>query len=235
MSTFVLVHGAWHDGSCWERVVERLNHLGHWAFSPTVAGYGRDVRHGITHAESARSVVDFIVDHALTNIVLVGHSSGGAIISKVAEQIPERIRRLVFLCAFVLKDGESVLAALPPGGRAIMTRLAAESTDNTVTLPFQLWRDNFINDADLATARWTYDRLSPQPFPPMLEPLNLKKFHTLSTPKSYLMCTGDTTMPQGEWSRRLGAHRLIQMRGSHEVIFTNPLGLVDKLIAAVRD
>lgn len=241
MSTFVLIHGACHDGSAWDRVIERLNILGHRAFGPTVAGHGPGACRAVTHAGSTRSTVDFVLDNGLTDIVLVGHSYGGTIISKMAEAIPERIRRLVFCDAFVLNDGESMLEAFPPGHREMLAGLAAESDDDTVTLPFQLWRETFINDADLETARWAYDQLSPEPFQPLLEPLDMKKFYTLDIPKSYLVCTEDTVMPPGEWawhprmSGRLGVHRLVAMPGSHEVIFSNPTGLADKIIEAGRD
>jgi pimeloyl-ACP methyl ester carboxylesterase len=241
MSTFVLVHGACRDGSAWGRVIERLNNRGHKAFGPTVAGHGRAACKAVTHAESTRSIVDFIVDNGLTDIVLVGHSYGGTVISKVAESVPEHIRRLVFYSGFVLNDGECMLDAFPPVQRGVLAQLAAESSDNTVTLPFELWREAFINDADLETARWAYDQLSPEPFQQLLEPLDLNKFYSLNTPKSYLVCTEDTVMPPGEWawhprmSSRLGLHRLVQMPGSHEVIFSNPLALADKIIEAGRD
>jgi pimeloyl-ACP methyl ester carboxylesterase len=241
MSTFVLVHGACHDGSAWEQVIARLKKLGHNAFGPTVAGHGRDVCKAVTHAESTRSIVDFVVDNGLTDIVLVGHSYGGTIISKVVEAIPDRIRRLVFHSAFVLSDSESMLEAFAPPDRGMLARLAAGSTDNTVTLPFQLWRERFINDADLETARWAYGQLSPEPFQQLLEPLDLRKFFTLDMPKSYLVCNEDTVMPPGEWawhprmSERLGVYRLVRMPGSHEVLFSNPAGLAEKLIEAGRD
>jgi pimeloyl-ACP methyl ester carboxylesterase len=173
MSTYVLIHGAGHDGSAWDGVVKHLNDLGHRAFGPTAAGHGRRVCKAVTHAESTRSIVDFVLDNGLTDIVLVGHSYGGTIISKVAEAIPAYIRRLVFCSAFVLNDGESMLEAFPPAHRDMLTQLAAESTDNTVTQPFQLWREPFINDADFATASWAYDLLSPEPFQQLLEPLDL--------------------------------------------------------------
>jgi pimeloyl-ACP methyl ester carboxylesterase len=241
MSTFVLIHGACRDGSAWDPVIKRLNTLGHKAFGPTAAGHGRGVRKAVTHAESTRSIVDFIVENGLTDIVLVGHSYGGTIISKVAEEIPECIRRLVFHSAFVLNDGETMLDAFPPAHRERLTQLAAESTDNTVTVPFQWWRETFINDTDVETAYWAYNQLSSEPFQQLVEPLDLKKFYTLDTPRSYLWCTEDTVVPPGEWSwhprmsSRLGLYRLVQMPGSHEVIFSNPNGLADKLIEAGRD
>ena len=90
MTTYVLVHGAWHDGSSWSQVVKRLESLGHTAFAPTVAGHGKGVDKQVGYAEATRSVVDFIIDNDLTNIVLVGHSS--AVLSSVK---PQRLSRIV--------------------------------------------------------------------------------------------------------------------------------------------
>jgi pimeloyl-ACP methyl ester carboxylesterase len=241
MSTFVLVHGAWHDGSAWNRVIDRLNIKGHKAFGPTMAGNGRDVDKCVTHAQSTRSIVDFILDNGLTDFVLVGHSYGGTVISKVAEAIPERIRRLVFVSGFVLNDGDCLLDNVPPEDRAMLAQLASESADDTVTMPFEYWRQRFVNGTDLATTCRTYDRLSPQPFRPFCEPLDLKKFYALDTPKTYLVCTEDITLPPGDWgwhprmSSRLGTYRVVEMPGNHEVIFTDPIGLADKIIEAGRD
>jgi pimeloyl-ACP methyl ester carboxylesterase len=218
-----------------------LEQQGHTAFGPTVAGHGNGVSKQVSHAESTRSIVDFIVGYDLTDIVLVGHSYGGTIISKAAEVISDRIRRLVFWNAFVLNDGESVADAAPPHYRALFQQLAAASPDNTVMLPFQIWREAFINDADLDLARWSYEQLSPEPYRPLVEPLDLRKFYTLDTPRSYLNATDDMSIPQGEWgfhprmSNRLGLYRLVQMPGSHELLFSDPNRLADKLIEAGRD
>jgi pimeloyl-ACP methyl ester carboxylesterase len=103
--TFVLVHGGCHDGSLWQPVIERLEHLGHTAYGPTVAGHGKDAPKNVTHAEETQSIVDFVVGNYLTDFILVGHGYAGTIISKVVEVIPERVRRLVFWSAYVLNDG----------------------------------------------------------------------------------------------------------------------------------
>jgi pimeloyl-ACP methyl ester carboxylesterase len=107
--TFVLVRGSWHGGSVWNRVINRLQHHGHNAFGPTVAGHGKGACRQVGHAQSTRSIVDFIVSRDLTDIVLLGHSYGGTIISKVVEVIPERVRRFVFWNGFVLNDGRAYL------------------------------------------------------------------------------------------------------------------------------
>jgi pimeloyl-ACP methyl ester carboxylesterase len=241
MSVFVLVHGSFHDGSAWDGVIKRLHHRGHTAYGPTVAGHGKDVSKGISHAESTQSIVEFIVDNDLSDVVLVGHSYGGTIISKVVEAIPDRVRRLVYFSAHVLNDGESILDVCPPDHREALTQLAAASPDNTVMVPFTMWRELFIIDGDLELARSTYEKLTPVPFGQFAERLDLKTFYWLTTPRSYLTGTEDTAMPPGEWgwhpkmSSRLGVHRFLQMPGGHELCFTNPNRLADKLIEAGRD
>jgi pimeloyl-ACP methyl ester carboxylesterase len=241
MSTFVLVHGAWHDGSAWESVVKHLEAQGHQAFAPTIAGNGKGVNKNVNHAQCTQSVIDYIVGKDLTDIVLLGHSFGGTIIAKVAEAIANRIKRLIFLDAFILNDGESLKDNIPAHLQQLMDRLAKESDDNTMMMPFDLWREVFINDADLELAKSSYAQLSSQPYQPFIDKLDLKQFYSLPIPKSYLYCSEDIALPQGEWgwhprmSNRLGLFRFLQMPGSHEVMFSNPDGLAEKIIAAGRD
>jgi pimeloyl-ACP methyl ester carboxylesterase len=243
MTTFVLVHGGWHDGSCWDRVITRLESLGHNAFAPTAAGHGKGVDKQVGHADLSGSIVDFIVDMDLTDIVLVGHSFGGTIISKTAEVVSDRIGRLVFYSGFVLDDGESLYDNVPPEYRALFDQLAAESTDSAITLPFLIWREIFMNDANLKLALACYDQLSPQPSRPYTERLDLKKFYALDIPRSYLLPNEDTAISAGEWGwhrlpkmmARLGIHRMVRMPGGHEVLFTNPDGLAEKLVEAGQD
>jgi pimeloyl-ACP methyl ester carboxylesterase len=241
MAVFVLVHGSWHDGTAWEEVIRHLEGKGHQAFAPTVVGYGKGANKKVTHAQCTKSIVDFILDKALSNFVLVGHSFGGTFISKVAEAIPEKIRRLVFQNAFVVRDGYSVLDESPPATAALFERMAGESSDKSFLLPFVVWREAFINDGDLEMAKQTYAKLSPEPLQPSKDKLDLKKFYSLDIPKSYINCTEDIALPPGEWgwhprmSNRLGLYRLVQMPGSHEVMFTNPSGLAEKILEAGRD
>jgi pimeloyl-ACP methyl ester carboxylesterase len=210
LETFILVHGAWHDGTAWDPTVLELSNNGHKAYAPTIAGHGKGVNKRVNHADCTKSIVDYIVAKDLSNFVLVGHSFGGTVISKVAEAVPHRIKRLVFLNAFVLRDGHSLNDESPPQNSVFFDRLAAESTDNTLTIPFPVWRDAFINDADLEVAKWAYSQLSPQPYQPCKDKLDLKKFYSLGTPKSYINCTEDISLPPGEWgwhprmSSRLG-------------------------------
>lgn len=242
MSLFVLVHGSWHEGSAWAGCVRHLESQGHIALAPSMAGHGKGAnRRGVDHAQCARSIVEYILGADLSDFVLVGHSFGGTIISKVAEQLPERIRRLVFWNAFVLEDGHSIHDEIPPWYRQSFDELAAASPDNSITMPFPIWRDAFINDADLELAKSAYAQLAPTPNQPFHDKLDLKRFYSLDLPRSYLNCTEDIALPPGEWgwhprmSSRLGLYRLVQMPGSHEALFTNPALLAEKIIEAGRD
>jgi len=236
-----LVHGAWHDGSAWDPTVRHLESRGQRAFAPTIAGHGKSAPRNVNHAQCTESIVRSIVDRSLRDVVLVGHSFGGTVICKVAEEIPERIKRLVFLNAFVLKDGNSLMDESPPHYVELFERLSQESADYTVMIPFPIWRESFVNDADIETAKWTYAQLSPEPYQPCTDKLDLKKFYSLQTPRSFINCTEDIALPPGEWgwhprmSSRLGLHRLVQMSGSHEVIYTNPGALAEKIWEAGRD
>jgi pimeloyl-ACP methyl ester carboxylesterase len=109
--TFILVHGAWHGGWCWQRVADRLRGSGHSVFTPTLTGLGERshlLRTGIDLKTHIADVVNVMKWERVTDVVLCGHSYGGFVISGVAEQMAAAIRSIVFLDAFVPRDGESV-------------------------------------------------------------------------------------------------------------------------------
>lgn len=237
----VLVHGSWHTGELWGPVAEHLRAAGHEVHTPTIAGHGKSADKRVNHAQCTQSIVDFILGKDLTDFVLLGHSYGGTIISKVVEAIPERVRRLIYWNAFVLQDGESLNDNVPPHFRGLFEQISGASDDGSVMLPFPIWREAFMNDADLATAERTYELLSAEPYQPFVDNLDLKKFYSLQTPRSFINCTEDIALPPGEWawhprmSSRLGLYRLVQLKGSHEVMFTAPARLADAIVEAARD
>src|SRR6202023_3540969 len=109
--TFVLVHGAWHAGWGWERVADRLRGGGHTVFTPTLTGLGERshlLRAGIDLTTHIADVINVMKWEELTDVVLCGHSYGGFVISGVAEAMAGAIRSIVFLDAFVPKNGEAV-------------------------------------------------------------------------------------------------------------------------------
>ncbi|MZQ86338.1 alpha/beta fold hydrolase [Paenibacillus sp. 5J-6] len=241
--TFVLIHGSWADASFWDKTVAELKSKGHAAYAPEYAGHGKLYDPNVTHEAIVESVVNYIKSNHLTNIVLVGHSFGGSIIQKVAEQVPDQIHRLVFFDAFVPLDGQSVAEQLPPELQGAFGELVKGSGNNTIPMPYPLFRDGFVNTASETLAKQIYQSAKPEPATPLLQKLDLKKFYTLNIPKSYLYFTSDMAAPQGDTygfhpaqSRHLGQFRLITGEGDHmSAAYAKPAYLEEKLYEAARD
>ena len=238
--TFVLIHGSWHGGWAWQAVVRNLAEKGYDVHAPTLPGHGPGaMRLGITHRDCVGAVVTHIEQHGLKDVILVGHSFGGSVIQKVAEQLPNAIARTVFLDALIPEDDTCVFDNLPTDYVSLFNALAEASSDNTMLIPWEIWRDNFIQDAPEPLARSLWEQLSPEPNQVNLDKLDLKRFYSLSIPRSFIYCRQDKALPPGYFhprmSSRLGEFKLLEMDGSHEVMFTRPRELADKLIEAKSD
>ena len=208
--------------------------------APTLPGHGPGaMRAGITHQDCVDAVVTHLQRHGLKDVILVGHSFGGSVIQKVAEQAPTAIARTVFLDALILEDSTCVFDNLPRDYVGLFNALAEASSDNTMLIPWEIWRDNFIQDAAEPLARSLWEQLSPEPNQVNLDKPDLKRFYSLSIPRSFIYCRQDKALPPGHFhprmSSRLGEFKLLEMDGSHEVMFTRPRELVDKLIEAKSD
>src|SRR5260370_38876808 len=121
--TFILVHGAWHGGWCYRHAAAALRKMGHGVFTPTHPGVGErahEADENITLETHIRDVAGCIEAEEISDIILVGHSYGGMVITGLADRMADRIKALVYLDAFVPADGDSLLAllhkALAPSG-----------------------------------------------------------------------------------------------------------------------
>lgn len=239
--TYVLVHGAWHTGAELEATAAHLREAGHAVHCPTLAGNrpGDDrATTGLTDAID--SLVDYLQQHDLRDVRLVGHSYGGMVISGAADRAADRLRRLVYVNAFVPLDGECLNDMVPPHYVGLFDAVAA-GNGNAVMLPFEIWRESFINDADLALAQSSFARLNPHPYRTFTQKIALRSpLAALALGKSYVNCRQDTALPHGlPWhprlSERLGLFRLVECDGSHEMWFSNPATLAQAILAAGRD
>jgi pimeloyl-ACP methyl ester carboxylesterase len=238
--TFVLLHGSWHGGWAWEPTAWCLRERGHRAYAPTYPGQWPGAnRSGIRHDHYVDAVTSFIEQRDLRDVILTGHSFGGSVISRVSQRIPERIRRLVFHTAFVVEDGKSVNDNFPEEQTIPWEAAAKASPDNTVACEWEIFRDYFIQDAAEEDARSVWERLVPQPFEPWAAKLDLSEFYRAGLPKSFIWVKDDMALPEGGWhptmSSRLGTFKLVEMTGSHEVMFTRPSALAEKLSEAAND
>lgn len=241
MSTYVLVHGAWHTGKEMEATAAPIKAAGHDVHCPTIAGNrpGDDKKVGL--AEAIQSIVDYLNDNDLSDVRIMGHSYGGMVITGVADAAPERIGRLIYWNAFVPNDGECLNDMVPPHYAALFDQIAGEIGDGSVVMPYPIWREAFMNDASNDEAQAAYDILNPHPYATFTDKISLKTNPAdMELGKSYINCTEDTSMPHSlTWhprlSEKLGLFRLIQIPGSHEVCFTAPDRLAQAIMDAGRD
>lgn len=238
---YVLVHGAWHTGELLEPVARYIREMGHIVHCPTLTGNRPgDDRATSGLSEAVASLVEYLDNHDLSGVRLVGHSYGGMVISKVADMVPQRLTRLVYWNAFVPLNGECLNDMVPAHYTAMFEPMAA-SAGNAVMLPFPVWREVFVNDADMRLAESSFAMLNPHPYRTFTDRISLKtELAALQLGKSYLNFQQDVAMPHGmPWhprlSERLGLFRLVEGPGGHEVCFTNPELAARKVVEAGRD
>ncbi|MEW2521043.1 alpha/beta hydrolase [Actinacidiphila alni] len=176
MSTFLLVHGAWHDNRCWERVVPLLEAAGHQVVAPSLTGYG-DKAHLLgpdvgldTHTDD---VVGVITERDLRDVVLVGHSYAGLVISAVAHRIPERLAHLVYLDAMVPRDGESAADVIPITRQLIEAAERSESGWRVPPMPEQPAPYGLFGVTDPADVAWLRAMLSDHTVRCLQQPVRL--------------------------------------------------------------
>ena len=196
--TFVLVHGAWHGGWCWKRVLPLLRTLGHEVFAPTLTGLG-ERRHlmsadiGLdTHIQDVLGVLEC---EDLYDVVLVGHSYAGMVIAGVAEKAADRISHLVYLDAFVPTDGKSLADYQPPE----ILQLFKESTRKDgegFKLPCVIPAEAFGVTAgdDLA---WVRPRLDPHPAKTKFDAVRLTNPKAAQIPRTFIYCNDPAVGPFG--------------------------------------
>ena len=182
--TFVLVHGAWHGGWCWKDVAARLEKQGHRVYTPTNTGLG-ERSHLLTKDVNVSTHVTDIVNvfkwEDLSDVVLVGHSYGGLVISGVAEEIPEKISSIVFLDAFLPADGDDLIGKASP---AFKDAIASAQQRGDISLKSPPAAAFGVTDP--AAAAWVNGKLTPQPFGTYTEKARYKGGRDKIAKKTYI-------------------------------------------------
>jgi pimeloyl-ACP methyl ester carboxylesterase len=235
MATFILVHGAWHGGWCWEKLVPILEARGHRALAPDLAGMGAD--HRPTGDDVLATWADDIAALASAQsekVVLVGHSRGGIVISEVAERVPDRIRLLVYLTAFMLPSGESLVTGRDwAEGGPDLSRLLAFTEDGRASII--AGEDSaavFYNQVDPALLPAITARLCPEPNAALAQPLNLTPERYGRVRRAYVEATEDNAIIpalQREFIRRSPCDRVVSLPSDHSPFYSMPERLADAL------
>ena len=227
MATIVLVHGAWHGGWCWRRMLPLLRAAGHEVYAPTLTGLGERAHLAssaidlITHVRDITAVLRY---EELSHVTLVGHSYGGMVISGVASVAPERLAQVIYLDAFVPEPGQSLWDLLPPARREAFEEAARTQGDGWRLPPPAVERWGPITPDDAA---WVTGKLVPQPIETMRRPFDAPRAATQSGPdlaRAYIRCANfpgafdrflEAAAASGEWRTRT-------LAAGHEAMITHP-------------
>jgi pimeloyl-ACP methyl ester carboxylesterase len=236
MAAYVLVHGGGHGGWCYQRVARLLAADGHMVYAPTLTGLGERA-HLLSPAVDLDLHIDDVVAvlryEDLHDVVLVGHSYGGMVITGAADRVPERIGDLVYLDAATPANGQSLVDVAGPMMNGARTFGRVENGIELALFP----------DADLASLRyygitdpddaaWVNARLTPHPWACFEQPLRLENETALwAIPQSHIVCT--STIPTRDpalIARARAAGRFWDIDTGHDLMLTEPRAVADALL-----
>lgn len=234
---FVLVHGMSHGAWAWAPVQERLERIGARVLAVDLPGHGRRAheRDFASIEAYARAVGDAMALAGFSRAVVVGHSMAGVVIPKVAERVPARVARLVFLAAVVVPSGSSLLETqIPPAARPLLLGLARAgggAIQYPATIEWARWYDDMPPGDPRVTDALA--RLTPQPLRPWIERVDLTRFEAMNVPRTYIRCLRDRAVPAeraAAYAARLGV-RPVDMDCAHSPMLSAPDALVRALDA----
>ncbi|HUK67635.1 MAG TPA: alpha/beta hydrolase [Streptosporangiaceae bacterium] len=228
MTTFALVHGAWHGAWCWMRLGEQLRRRGHDVVAMDLpcedpaAGCAR-------YAEAVTAALDDTDE----DVALVGHSLGGLTIPLVAARRP--VRRLIFLCALLPEPGRSLDDQTPDNPTMICAGVGAGQQahpDGSTSWHTASAASTLYPDCTPAIARWAARQLRRQNWRPAQEVSPLTRWPATET--RYILCANDAVI-SADWARQAARDRLgtvaTELQGGHSPFLCQPAELADVLIA----
>jgi pimeloyl-ACP methyl ester carboxylesterase len=228
----VLVHGGWHGGWCWKYVTPLLAAAGHPVYTPTLTGLGDRAHLARPELDLETHIQDllaFLEMEDLREIMLVGHSYAGFVISAVAERARPRLHSLVYLDAFVPEHGKRVIDYLLPLERRAAILQAGQETGYIASIPLQAF--GVTNEADLA---WATPRIVKQPFGTFSQPIELKQPAASGLPRAFLACTNPVSGSFGQFAEMIKQDPswiFAELATGHDAMITAPQALAEKLLA----
>jgi pimeloyl-ACP methyl ester carboxylesterase len=239
MTQFVLVHGAWHGAWCWARVLPLLRAAGHAVHAVTLTGVG-DRAHllsvDIRLSTHFQDVLNLIACEELDDVVLVGHSYGGIVITGVADallqQRPGLLRHLVYVDASAPHAGESWSS--PHAPEVVASRVAAAMKTGGVSIPPP---DAGVFGLEGADRDWVNRRMTPQPFGLYRDPFVFDVARVAGLPRTFIDCI-EPAFPNIDVMRRRvrtePGWRVIELATGHDAMVSAPRELAVALLACAK-
>lgn len=232
MSTFVLIHGSWHGGWCWEQLAPLLEAKGHRVLMPDLPGMGSN---RMPFAEDVHGqwvdAIAALVAEQPEPVVLLGHSRGGVTASAVAERHPDRIQLLVFLAATVLADGQSMLEVNGASDEVYASVIPSEDGVNCRIDPAAA-RRLFYNDVSDEEAERASAKLASEPMRVYGARAELSDARFGRVPRSYIETTQDLALPlslQKESQARHPMGNVVSLPSGHSPFYSMPARLAEDL------
>jgi pimeloyl-ACP methyl ester carboxylesterase len=233
MATFVIVHGAWSGAHAWRWVRPLLRAAGHEVVTPSLTGLGERAHLATPDTDLDAHIADVVaVLHYedLSDVVLVGHSYGGMVITGVADRTPERIGRLVYLDADVPREGESMLDLVPADERAGYEESARTRGDGwRVPAPLP----DPLPPGLPPEVAWAVARMVLHPLATMTQPLHLEHGET-DLPRTFVLCTegkeDEVEPPYVARVRTDPSWRLVELAATHTAHVAAPEQLSSTLL-----
>jgi len=190
MSTYVLIHGSYQGGWIWKPTAEKLAEKGHIVYSPTLDGCGeraKFIRPGITITTQAEEISGFLHYQDLTDVVLVGTSTGGLVTCKTAELSRDRIQHIIFVDALAPQPGEKVadIVVRDPSYPVSITELTRGPSK--IEMEERLFQDLGPN-----LKKWAIDRVTMHPIEASDAPGELDRFWSQKWDATVIRCTLST-------------------------------------------
>lgn len=236
MATYVLIHGAWHGGWCWDKVVPLLRKKGHKVEAPDLPGHGKDktpIREVSLQGYADR--VCKVLDAQSEPVILLGHSMGGIVISQTAEYRPEKIKTLVYLTAFLLQNGEFMLQVGGGDTEAlVLPNLVMAEDQSFATVKEEAIKQVFYGDCSDEDVSRAKKLLVPQAAAPFGTPINITEKNFGRIPRVYIECLRDRAISpsvQKKMYETLPCRKVVSMDTSHSPFFSAPEALVDHLVS----
>ena len=195
MANFLFIHGAMHGSWCWAKVTDILEGDGHHCLDLDLPGAGLDrtPRKDITFGDYIEKIDHFIEMNNLRDINLVGHSLAGILLPKIALDEKSGISNLIFLSAYILNKGESLMSAMPEERANIVYEGVKKSDDNTFLPDYETAVQSYFFDLDEDARKNYYSLLTPQPLAPCLKESDTD-LKLVSQPMHYIRCTRDVAV-----------------------------------------
>ena len=234
MGVYVLVHGSFHGSWCWEAVTARLRALGQRVIAVDLPGRAGDARPAASLglADYARAVADIVAEQA-EPVVLVGHSMGGVVVTQAAEDAPDRVGRLVYVCGYLPQNGQSLLDLAKTDDESVLLRnLVIEEDKGLHHVRPDGARESFYHDcSDEDAARATARRI-PEPLAVVATPVATTRDRFGRIPRTYIECTDDRALGPSLQRRMHAAQpcRVVKMPSSHSPFLARPEDLARVIV-----